>query len=196
MHRKTQSKHAAAHRDVTTQQKTAVQVKPIAFNQYFCKYCSLLVPFWNQGSDNFLYNVTLVLCVSLRVCLGEFLYSNTDRRVVHMTYTCDRTRKFHFSLSQHVDACLNIPLRVHFCVGVLGSFLFPFCINCAEGIMGVFSGLNLGPSEGGHSRFGQQTGCERFHDGGGDLPVSHTQHHHNTLMARTRLLRTDRRRVS
>ncbi|CAF90198.1 unnamed protein product, partial [Tetraodon nigroviridis] len=55
--------------------------------------------------------------------------------------------------------------------------------------------LARGPPEGGHSGFGQQTGCERFHDGGGDFAVSHARHHHDTLMACPSLLRTDRRRV-
>lgn len=62
--------------------------------------------------------------------------------------------------------------------------------------MCVSSGLIAGPSEGGRPRFGQQTGYERFHDGGGDLPVPHTRHRHNTLLARPGLLRSDWGRVS
>lgn len=61
--------------------------------------------------------------------------------------------------------------------------------------MDVFSGSFLGPTEGGYSCSGQQTGYERFHDGGGDLPVSHTRHHHDTLVARPGMLRTHGWRV-
>lgn len=69
-------------------------------------------------------------------------------------------------------------------------FLFA---NCAESIMGLSS---AGSTEGCYSCSGQQTGCERFHDSSRDLPVSHTQHHYNTPVARPSLLRADRRRVS
>lgn len=127
---------------------------------------------------------------------GLFLHNNTDRLWAHVIYTCDEQGSF-----TSAWVFLNIPLSVHFCVvhGVLGNFprfLFGFPFSCAESVTGVFSGLNLGPPEGSRSRFGQQTGCERFHDGGGDQPVSHTRQHHNTLVARSSLLRTDRRRVS
>lgn len=67
-----------------------------------------------------------------------FLNNNTDEHGAQMMFTRD-TRKFHFS--QQVNACLNVPLREHFCVtdAVWGSFRVSFwhrlrhvCVLCAE----------------------------------------------------------------
>lgn len=93
-------------------------------------------------------------------------------------------------------------LYKHFCaVDGLGDFFFPVCVCVMHELCKrphghlLFSDSSLGPTEGGHSCSGQQTGYERVHDGGGDLPVSHTRHHHVTLVARPGVLRTHRGRV-
>lgn len=58
------------------------------------------------------------------------------------------------------------------------------------------SSLVLGPTERSRPYFGQQAGREGLDVGGGDLPVPHARLHLIALLARSGLLRPDRRGVS